>query len=89
MLADLRLYQLISPTLPVGSFTYSQGLEWAVEAQWVHDKQSLNNWLDGLLGHSVATLELPILLRLQQALKESDQLSFVRWCNLLLASRET
>ena len=31
MLADLRLYQLVSPSLPVGAFTYSQGLEWAIE----------------------------------------------------------
>ena len=36
MLADVRLFQLISPTLPVGGFTYSQGLEWAVEEGWVH-----------------------------------------------------
>lgn len=89
MLADLRLYQLISPTLPIGSFTFSQGLEWAVEAQWVHDRQSLEHWLDGLLTHSVATLELPVLLRLQQALEDADELTFIRWCNTLLASRET
>jgi len=68
MLADIRLYQLISPTLPVGGFTYSQGLEWAVEAQWVHDKATLKQWLQGLLAQSIGTLELPILLRLQQAL---------------------
>lgn len=89
MLADIRLYQLISPTLPVGSFTYSQGLEWAVEAQWVQDKQTLQEWLAGLLVHSIATLELPILLRLQRAINESDELTFTRWCNFLIASRET
>jgi urease accessory protein len=89
MLADIRLYQLISPTLPVGGFTYSQGLEWAVEAQWVHDKYSLERWLEGLLAHSMATLELPILLRLQQALKDFDELTFERWSRYLLASRET
>ena len=64
MLADIRLYQLISPTLPVGGFTYSQGLEWAVEAQWVHDKATLKQWLQGLLDQSIGTLELPILLAL-------------------------
>lgn len=35
-----RLLQLASATLPVGGFTYSQGLEWAVEAGWVHDEES-------------------------------------------------
>ena len=89
MLADIRLYQLISPALPIGGFTYSQGLEWAVEARWVHDKPSLEDWLDGVLMHSVATLELPILLRLQHALEKSDEHSVVRWCGYLLASRET
>ena len=37
MLAELKLYQLISPSLPVGGFTYSQGLEWAIEKGWVTD----------------------------------------------------
>ncbi len=89
MLPDLRLYQLISPALPVGSFTYSQGLEWAVEARWVHDKTTLEAWLAGLLKHSLATLELPVLLRLLQAFEHSDELKVARWCNYLLASRET
>ncbi len=32
--AIYRLFQLISPSLPIGGFTYSQGLELAVEAGW-------------------------------------------------------
>jgi urease accessory protein len=89
MLPDLRLYQLISPSLPVGGFTYSQGLEWAVEARWVHDKNTLEEWLNGLLKQSVATLELPILLRLQQAFELDDELKIARWLSYLIASRET
>jgi urease accessory protein len=89
MLSDLRLYQLISPALPIGGFTYSQGLEWAVEAGWVRDKNSLQNWMAGLLEHSIATLELPVLMRLQQAFADSDELAISRWSQYLLASRET
>lgn len=89
MLADLRLYQLISPALPIGGFTYSQGLEWAVEAQWVSDKKTLEDWVAGLLDHSIATLELPVLMRLQQAFSDADELAVVRWSQYLLASRET
>jgi urease accessory protein len=33
----LRLLQLVSPTLPVGAFAFSQGMEWAIEAGWVSD----------------------------------------------------
>ena len=35
----------LSPAFPVGSFAYSHGLEWAVEAGDVHDARSLGGWL--------------------------------------------
>lgn len=45
----LRLMQLASSSLPVGSFTWSQGLEWAVEIGWVKTRKTLrtgkrNSW---------------------------------------------
>ena len=43
-LALLRLLQLASPGLPVGGFTYSQGLEWAVEAGWVRGADGFAAW---------------------------------------------
>jgi len=89
MLAELRLYQLISPTLPVGGFTYSQGLEWAVAANWVHDRDTLQDWMAGLLAHSIVTLELPVLLRLQHAFEKANDIDVTRWSNYLLANRET
>jgi urease accessory protein len=89
MLPDLRLYQLISPALPIGGFTYSQGLEWAVEARWVHDRNTLQDWLESLLAHSIATLDLPVLLRLQRAFTKADRGVVEHWCNYLLACRET
>ncbi len=89
MLRDLRLYQLISPALPIGGFTYSQGLEWAVEAHWVHDKSTFEGWLDSLLEQSIATLDLPILLRLHRACVNADWDGIKHWCSYLLANRET
>jgi len=44
-LAILRLQTWLSPAFPVGSYTYSHGLEWAVEAAPVHDRQSLVDWV--------------------------------------------
>ena len=88
-LAELRLFQLISPSLPVGGFTYSQGLEWAIEAQWVTDTNSLKDWLQSVLAASVATLELPILIRLLNAFNHADEASVVRWTRWLIACRET
>lgn len=89
MLPDLRLYQLISPALPIGGFTYSQGLEWAVEAHWVHDRATLQDWLASILAHSIATLDLPVLLRLQRAYDDADCAAVEHWCEYLLACRET
>lgn len=88
-LSELRLYQLISPSLPIGSFTYSQGLEWAIEAQWITDKSSLKHWLTSILNHSIVTLELPILMRLISAFQKSDEASVARWTQWLIACRET
>ncbi|RBP15628.1 urease accessory protein [Roseiarcus fermentans] len=43
--ALLPLMLWLSPAFPVGSFAYSQGLEWAVENGDVHDARSLGGWL--------------------------------------------
>jgi urease accessory protein len=44
-LAFLRLQTWLSPAFPIGSYGYSHGLEWAVDAKWVHDRASLIDWL--------------------------------------------
>lgn len=47
--ALLSLMLWLSPAFPVGSFAYSQGLEWAVENGDIHDARSLGGWLVDLL----------------------------------------
>ena len=42
----LRLQSWLSPAFPTGSYSYSHGLEWAVEAGYIHDRESLVDWLD-------------------------------------------
>jgi urease accessory protein len=50
-LALLRLQSWLSPAFPAGFYSYSHGLEWAVEARDVYDRQSLVDWLDSDLRH--------------------------------------
>ena len=88
-ISELRLFQLISPSLPVGAFTYSQGLEWAIEADWVTDKPSLKGWLQSILAASVTTLELPVLIRLLNGFNQADEGSVLYWTKWLIACRET
>lgn len=44
-LAFLRLQNWLSPIFPTGAYSYSHGVEWAVEAGHVHDRTSLVDWL--------------------------------------------
>ena len=85
----LRLLHLASPALPIGGFHFSQGLEYAVECGWVRDEGSALDWIAGILGSSIATLDLPVLHRLHAAWKQEDHPAVRRWNALLIASRET
>ena len=44
-----RLMAWLSPSYPVGAFSYSHGIEWLVETGAIHDKDSLSSWLQDLL----------------------------------------
>jgi len=87
--ALIRLLQLVSPTLPTGSFSYSQGLEWAVEAGWVRDGESLRLWLDDCLHRALARVDIPILGRMHRACAERDLAGIEYYGDLLLACRES
>jgi urease accessory protein len=45
-LALLRLQSWLSPAFPTGSYSYSHGIEWAVEAGHIYDRKSLVDWLE-------------------------------------------
>jgi len=66
-LALVRLLQLASPALPVGAYSYSQGLEWAVEAGTVQDEASALRWIGDQLEWNLGRYEAPLLLRMLEA----------------------
>lgn len=86
---NLRLLQLASPSLPVGAYSYSQGLESAVEAGLVADARSAETWIADVLELSIASMEAPILLRLIAAWTADDREAVSRWNEEFVASRET
>jgi urease accessory protein len=57
----LQLMWLASPALPVGGFSYSDGLESAVDAGLVHDESSAGDWLIDQLRLTLARSDLPLL----------------------------
>ena len=87
--ALLRLLQLVSPSLPVGGFTYSQGIEWAVESGWIRTLADLEDWVADQLQTSMARVDLPLLIRLATAAEARDDAALGAWTDRLLASRET
>jgi urease accessory protein len=78
----VRLLQLASPTLPVGAYSYSQGLEAATEAGYVKNAETAQTWIGDVLELSIARMEAP-LLRAQIAAPSQERNDF------FIATRET
>jgi urease accessory protein len=85
----LRLLHIASPALPVGAFHFSQGMEHAVEADWISDEASAAQWIGGLAEGTLVRLDLPVLARLRDAWAADDPAAIQAWNSLLLAMRET
>ena len=88
-LALLRLLQLASPSLPVGMYSYSQGMEQAVENGWIRGEAQALEWLSGVLCQGIARLDAPLLALLYAAWLRGDLPRVERLSGELLARRET
>ena len=88
-LALSRLLQLASPMLPVGAYSYSQGLEWAIECGDVTDKTSAEAWIGAVLTMYQGQFELPLLHRLMLAWAAGDQSAVHEWDAIYQAGRDT
>ncbi len=74
----LEFLQLISPSLPVGAFSYSEGLEWLVQNKKVYDEISLFNWIESELSRGQITIEASSIVYIMEDLvdwrdKQGDQ----------------
>jgi urease accessory protein len=84
-----RLLQLASPALPVGAYTYSQGLEWAVESGVIRDEASAGRWIADLLAHGIGRYEAPLVFALISAWTAGNCPEVLRLNGEFLASRES
>lgn len=88
-LARLALLRLASPALPIGGFSYSQGLESAIDRGWVCDEASLTGWLRDAMQMNVGCYEAPVVLALFEAVQAGDLARVEMLHGDFLASRET
>ena len=85
----LRTLWLASPALPVGGFSYSEGLEAAIDAGWVCDEASAARWLIDQLHLGQARSELVVMAEAIEAWR-ADDLARVRELNRwVLSTRES
>lgn len=85
----LHLMHLVSPALPVGAYAYSQGLEYAVDSEWLKDNEAIEHWLRGVMTCGFGLLDAPVLIRCLSGLRDDDWTSVNYWNQFLLACRET
>jgi urease accessory protein len=85
----LRLLQLTSPALPVGAYSYSEGIEYLCSFGTIQTESDLCNWLKRELSFGFITTEAAIALRAYQAIMTSDISTLIYWNNWLSATRET
>ncbi|TBU90630.1 urease accessory protein UreF [Stutzerimonas kirkiae] len=83
------LLRLASPQLPIGGYSYSQGLEQAIESARVSDADSAQRWLHDQLLLNLARFEAPLLLAHCQAAASEDWVRLERLAEQHQASRET
>lgn len=88
-LALIRLLQLASPALPIGAYSYSQGLEWTVADGTVRDAGSAELWIGDIVAHVLARGEAAVTWRLLKAADRCDGATLARWNEWFRASRET
>ena len=86
--ARLKLFQLVSPALPVGAFSYSEGLEVLVQQGLLAGPQDLEPWLRAELQRGAVAMEAAALGTLFSALRGGDLAAVVELDGWLLAQRE-
>ena len=67
-----RLMTWLSPAFPVGSFSYSSGIEWAVEAGDISDAATLRDWLSAMLADGAGFCDAVFLAQTHRAVSSHD-----------------
>lgn len=87
--ALLALLQLVSPALPVGAYTYSEGLETLTQSEQIQTAFQLEQWLTHELRYGTIRVEAAVLVRAYYAAMNADLNQLNYWNQWLSALRDT
>lgn len=85
----LRLLQLASPLLPVGGYSYSEGLESLISQKIIGDRVTFQAWIERELQVGAIRIETAVMDRAYLAAMQSDGERLQYWNHWLSAARET
>jgi urease accessory protein len=83
------LQSWLSPTFPNGAYSYSHGLEWAVEAGYIHDCSSLVDWLEADLCYGSGRNEAVFFSEAYRCTVNDDRVELMQVAEVAAASRGT
>lgn len=84
----MRLLQLTSSNLPVGGYTFSQGLEYAIDANWISSEQDVTQWIEHTARSTLGCTDLPLMIR-QFNCSDNDTDKSHYWNDVSMATRES
>lgn len=88
-LALMRLQSWLSPALPIGAYSYSHGIEWAVEAGDIHDCGTLIDWLAADLRYGSGRNEAILFAETWRCVRRDDRARLCKIAELAAALRGT
>ena len=71
--ALLKLHAWLSPGYPVGAYTYSHGLEWAVSSEQVRDIETAKQWISDCLRHGAGRSDAILLAHAWRTARDGDE----------------
>jgi urease accessory protein len=91
-LAQNSLYRLmiwLSPAYPIGAFSYSSGIEWAVEAGDIKNAESLRHWIETMLTEGPGINDSILFVQAHRAVTHGDDAAVVEIAELAAAFAPT
>jgi urease accessory protein len=92
MITETTLYRLmtwLSPSYPIGAFSYSHGLEYAVEAGLVRDLASMTQWIEAVLEQGAGRIDAALFTAAWRAADGGDDAALEAAVELATAWRST